>query len=156
LHSGGLHPADGKLRDMNTLNFAIVLALVAGAASGAGTRLDPKQAQGALGGRIQYPQGVAPAMRICAIAGDAQRCIDSPAGRTLYRIGELPDGDYQVVARVQDPQLPVAGHVHEVQCIRAPCNAQLVTLSVTGGKDIATADLNGFYAERPDFPLLSE
>jgi hypothetical protein len=57
---------------------------------------------------------------------------------------------------VDDASLPVAGHVHEVQCIRAPCPAQLATLEVVQGKEIATADLNGFYAERPDFPLLSE
>ena len=116
--------------------------------------MDPKAPKGAVGGRIEYPAGVAPAMRICAIGDAAQHCIDSPAGRTLYRIGELPDGNYQVVARVEDPQLPVAGHVHEVQCIRAPCPAQLVTLEVAGGKDIASADLNGFYAERSDFPAL--
>jgi hypothetical protein len=52
--------------------------------------------------------------------------------------------------------LPVAGHVQEVQCIRAPCPARLAALQITGGKDIATADLNGFYAERADFPKLSD
>ena len=130
------------------------LALLILAASGAdgGTRLDPKAPQGAVGGRISYPNGVAPAMRICAIAGDAERCIDSPAGRTLYRIGELPDGIYNVVARVEDPQLPFAGHVRQVQCIAAPCPAHLATLQIAGGKEIADADLNGFYAEREDFP----
>jgi hypothetical protein len=136
------------------LASALLLEACTSAMAGPGTRLDPKAPQGAIGGRIQYAQGVAPAMRICAITGTAQRCIDSPAGRTLYRIGELPDGSYQVVARVDDASLPVAGHVHEVQCIRAPCPAQLVTLEVVQGKEIATADLNGFYAERPDFPTL--
>ena len=140
--------------------FASALVLEAGTRAFAyadpGTRLDPKAAQGAIGGRIQYPQGVAPDMRICAITGVAQRCIDSPAGRTLYRIGELPDGEYQVVARVRDPALPVAGHVQEVQCIRAPCPARLATLAITGGKEVASADLNGFYAERSDFPTLAE
>jgi hypothetical protein len=134
---------------------ALLLEACTGAMAGTGTRVDPKAPQGALGGRIQFPQGVAPAMRICAITAKAQRCIDSPAGRTLYRIGELPDGSYQVVARVDDANLPVAGHVHEVQCIRAPCPAQLATLEVVQGKEIATADLNGFYAERPDFPTIT-
>ena len=132
------------------------LLLLAGCAAAAegGTRLDPKAPQGALGGRIQFPAGVAPAMRICAVSGEAQHCIDSPAGRTLYRIGELPDGEYQVVARVDSPETPVAGHVQEVQCIRAPCPPQLATLTVAGGKEIANADLNGFYAERAEFPVI--
>jgi hypothetical protein len=118
------------------------------------TRLDPKAPHGAIGGRIAFPTGVAPAMRICALDGSTQHCIDIPAGRTLYRVGNLPDGQYQLVARVDDPKTPVAGHVKEVQCIRAPCPAQLETLQVAQGKDIANADLNGFYAERPDFPTL--
>ena len=135
---------------------ALLLEACTSAVAGTGTRLDPKAPQGAIGGRIQFPQGVAPAMRICAITAVAQRCIDSPAGRTLYRIGELPDGSYQVIARVEDSNLPVAGHVHEVQCIRAPCPAQLATLELAQGKEIATADLNGFYAERTDFPALED
>ena len=138
------------------LASALVLEACTSAVAGTGTRLDPKAPQGGIGGRIQYPQGVAPAMRICAIGGAEQHCIDSPAGRTLYRIDELPDDSYQVVARVEDPQLPVAGHVQEVQCIRAPCPARLVTLELAGGKDIASADLNGFYAERSDFPPLAQ
>ena len=137
---------------LNTCAAAFLAIFAAGALAHSGTRLDPKAPQGALGGRIVYPAGVAPAMRICALTAVAQRCIDSPAGRTLYRIGELPDGAYQVVARVQDPNLPIAGHVQQVQCIRAPCPAQLATLDITQGKEIASADLNGFYPERPDFP----
>jgi hypothetical protein len=135
---------------------ALLLLTGCAAASAQGTRVDPKAPQGAIGGRIDYQAGVAPAMRICAISGAARHCIDSPAGRTLYRIGGLPDGEYQVVARVEDASTPVAGHVHEVQCIRAPCPPQLATLFVAGGKEIADADLNGFYAERPEFPVLTE
>ena len=143
---------------MKTMHALLPVLLLAGcaAATAAGTRLDPKAPQGAVGGRIQFPAGVPPAMRICAITGAAQHCIDSPAGRTLYRIGELPDGEYQVVARVDSTETPVGGHVQEVQCIRAPCPPQLVTLTVDGGKEIANADLNGFYAERPEFPAISE
>jgi hypothetical protein len=144
------------MKTLRVLFPALLLLVGCAAASAGGTRLDPKAPQGAIGGRIAFPAGVAPAMRICAITGDAQRCIDSPAGRTLYRIGELPDGEYQVVARVEDASTPVAGHVQEVQCIRAPCPPQLATLSVAGGKEIANADLNGFYAERPEFPALTD
>jgi hypothetical protein len=144
------------MKTLHALLPALLLLSGCAAATAAGTRLDPEAPKGAIGGRIQYPAGVAPAMRICAITGAAQRCIDSPAGRTLYRIGELPDGEYQVVARVEDASTPVAGHVQEVQCIRAPCPPQLATLSVAGGKEIANADLNGFYAERPEFPALTD
>ncbi len=142
------------MKSMHALLPALLLLSGCAAASAAGTRLDPDAPQGAIGGRVQFPAGVAPAMRICAITGVAQRCIDSPAGRTLYRIGELPDGEYQVVARVDSTDTPVAGHVHEVQCIRAPCPPQLQTLTVAQGKEIADADLNGFYAERPEFPAV--
>jgi hypothetical protein len=134
------------------LFLSMMLATTPVATTPPDTRLDPKAPQGAIGGRIDFPDGVAPAMRICAIAGESQRCIDSPAGRTLYRIGQLPDGDYDVVARVEDPKLPFAGHVKQVQCVRAPCPAQLVTLQIVGGKEIATADLNAFYATREDVP----
>jgi hypothetical protein len=136
------------------LFLSMMLATTPVATTPPDTRLDPKAPQGAIGGRIEYPAGVAPAMRICAIAGDARNCVDIPAGRTLYRIGNLPDGDYQVVARVEDGKTPVAGHVKQVQCIRAPCPAQLETLQVAQGKEIATADLNGFYEQREDFPAL--
>lgn len=121
-------------------------------ASNTDTHVDPKSPQGAIGGRVQFPSGVAPAMRICALSPAAQQCIDAPAGRTLYRIEHLPDGDYQVVARVENADTPVAGHVHAVQCIRAPCPDQLETLELRGNKEIATADLNGFYAARSEFP----
>src|SRR4249919_1470725 len=147
-------PQAGPMKILYALLPALLLLTGCATASAGGTRLDPKSPQGAIGGRIQFPVGVAPAMRICAITAEAQRCIDSPAGRTLYRIGELPDGEYQVVARVEDAATPVAGHVHEVQCIRAPCPPQLLTLSLAGGKEIADADLNGFYAERPEFPAV--
>jgi hypothetical protein len=138
-------------------NYLFLSALLASAtACAGGTRVDPKQPQGALGGRIQFPQGVAPAMRICAITAKAQRCIDSPAGRTLYRIGELPDGDYQVVARVEAANYAVAGHVQQVQCIAAPCNPQLKTRTIAAGKEIADANLNGFFAQRADFPAIEK
>jgi len=144
-------------KQLPPLLVSLLLLFAGGCAASAGdTRLDPKAPQGAIGGRIQYPQGVTPAMRICAITGEAQRCIDIPAGRTLYRIAELPDGEYQVVARVDSTDTPVAGHVQEVQCIRAPCPPQLRTLSVAQGKEIADANLNGFYAERAEFPALTQ
>jgi hypothetical protein len=134
------------------LFLSMMLATTPVATTPPDTRLDPKAPQGAIGGRIDFPGGVAPAMRICATTGEAERCIDSPAGRTLYRIGELPDGSYDVVASVEDPKLPFGGHVQQVQCVRAPCPSQRVTLEIVGGKQIATADINAFYATRDEFP----
>jgi hypothetical protein len=138
------------------LPLALLMLFAAGSVGASDTRLDPTQPQGAIGGRIEYPgNAVAPAMRICAIASaGASRCIDSPSGRTLYRIEHLPDGDYQVVARVAAAQTPVAGHVESSACTTEPCPSRLSTLSVVGGKDIADANLNGFYAAREDFPAL--
>ena len=138
--------------------LALAALRISAAAQAGGTRLDPKAPHGAIGGRIEYPgNAVAPAMRICVLAapaGGASRCIDSPAGRTLYRIDGLVDGDYQVVARVDAAETPVAGHVEQPECALAPCPTRLSTVTVAGGKDIATAHLNGFYAQREDFPVL--
>ena len=139
------------------LSAAVVLCsgLCAGAAPGADTRLDPKAPQAAIGGRIQFPgNGIAPAMRVCALSEGNARCIDSPAGRTLYRIEHLLPGSYRVVARVQSPEWPVAGHVGSEDCGPPPCAKSLVTLALAEGQEIATADLNGFYAARADFPAL--
>jgi hypothetical protein len=139
------------------LSIVLLCLVAAGSASAGDMHRDPKVPQGAIGGRIEFPgNAVAPPMRICAIAGAAgsSRCIDSPGGRTLYRIEHLPDGDYQVVARLEAADTPVAGHVDKPACTSEPCPARLLTLSVVGGKDIANANLNGFYAEREDFPAL--
>lgn len=156
--------------------LTMTLALLAGcAASGAGVRADaptaaaaaatteapapattkPDAATGSIAGRIVYPSGPAPHLRICALSAQTQQCADSPAGRTLYRIEHLPDGDYQVVARVEDEGLlRVSGHVQPVQCIRAPCPDQLKTVSVAGGAQVAQIDLNGFYPARDEFPAI--
>jgi hypothetical protein len=134
--------------------LSFLFALAAGSAQAAATRVDPALPQGAIGGRIEFPVGIAPAMRICALSAAARQCIDAPAGRTLYRIEHLPDGDYQVVARVDSVATPIAGHVQAVQCIAAPCADPLATLRIVGGKEIANANLNGFYARRDEFPPL--
>ena len=141
--------------------FVLAAALIVATGGDAGaTRLDPKAPHGAIGGRIEYPgNGVAPAMRICVLAanaGGASRCIDSPAGRTLYRVDGLLDGDYQVVARVDAAETPVAGHVEQPECALASCPTRLLTVTVAGGKEVASAHLNGFYAQREDFPALPE
>ena len=138
----------------NPLLFVLAATLLTGTVGATDNRVDPNAPQGSIGGRIQYPLGVAPAMRICALGAKARQCIDSPAGRTLYRIEHLPDGDYQVVARIDGSDTPVAGHVHKVECLVAPCQDALATLSIAGDKEIATADLNGFYPKRSDFPTL--
>ena len=144
---------------MSRFRSALSLFLLAGAAGGGepqGVRVDPQAPRGAIGGRIVHPGGVAPAMRICALWDGGQRCVDSPSGRSLYRIEGLHDGGYQVVARVDDVATPVAGHVQPVQCVRAPCQAQLGTVEIAGGQEVGDADLNGFYAARPDFPALTQ
>jgi hypothetical protein len=150
-------PAHKQARGM-IRSLAIALLMLSAAAQAEGTRLDPKAPQGAIGGRIEFPgNGVAPAMRICVLpvgAAGASRCIDSPQGRTLYRIAGLVDGEYQVVARVDAAETPVGGHVEQAECALAPCEARLLTVSLAGGKDIATAHLNGFYVQRADFPAL--
>lgn len=106
-----------------------------------------------ISGKIAYPSEVTPAMRICAIRSGAQPiCRDSAAGSTHYRFRQLPAGDYQIVAKLSEGDMRVGGHMQQVQCIRAPCPAQLLTVSVAAGAELTGIDLNEFYPAREDFP----
>jgi hypothetical protein len=133
----------------------LLLALVAlaGCAGTGGTR---SGGTGSISGKIAYPSELTPAMRICALpaAGAAPVCIDSAAGQTAYRIERLAAGDYQLVARLNEGEMRVGGHMQPVQCVRAPCPDLLKTVSLAAGARLTGIDLNEFYAARADFPPL--
>lgn len=141
---------------MRALPLLLPIVLLASCAETGGTRVPDVGTgpSGSISGRIVYPSEVTPAMRICAVrgVGIAPICVASPAGQVTYRLDRLPPGEYQIVAALSEGDMRVGGHTQQVQCIRAPCPEALQSVSVTAGVHRAGADLNGFYAARPDFP----
>jgi len=113
-------------------------------------------AGGSISGQIAYPSESTPDMRICAIAQEAtaHACTQAEAGAGSYRIANLPAGNYVIVAQLHEGDMRVGGHTHQVQCIRAPCPAQLQAVSVAPGAAVTGVDINEFYAARDDFPSM--
>jgi hypothetical protein len=145
-----------NLHAMRFAAFATTLTLAA-CASAPGPGRAERPAEGRIEGVIQHPAHVVPAMRICAIATDPPRtpqCIDTRAGDDTYRIEGLPAGEYQVFAEAAKGLYRFGGHLHAVQCIRAPCPEQPKTVAVTAGATLRDIDLTHFHDERKDFPAL--
>lgn len=109
---------------------------------------------GSIRGAIRYPDGDAPAMRICAIhdQGAIHGCVETAAGARSYRIDHLTAADYVVIAQPHTGTLRAGGHVQQVQCIRAPCPDLPAQVFVAGGAQLTEIDINGFYPAREDFP----
>lgn len=109
-----------------------------------------------IGGVIQYPGQALPSLRICALDRQTQgaTCVKTKSGESRYRIANLPAGDYQIIAEARQGHLKVGGHMLQVQCIRAPCPAQLKSVSLQPGQVLEQIDLNGFYESREDFPAM--
>ena len=131
----------------------VSLALLAGCSAGMGTHREAPGSSASISGKIAYPSEVVPAMRICAMpAQGTPSCIEHAAGDQLYRIDHLATGTYNVVAWLSEGDMRVAGHVHQVQCIRAPCPDMLNSVVATKGADVSGVDITGFYPARADFP----
>jgi hypothetical protein len=112
---------------------------------------------GSIEGRILHPGHVIPPMRICAIgSGESAKSICVRTGRDQgsYRIDGVVPGDYIVIGAGGDGIYRIGGHVHQVQCIRAPCPEMPVSLNVSHGANLTGIDINGFYDQRDDFPTL--
>ena len=56
------------------------------------------------------------------------------------------------MASLTHSDLRVAGHVHQVQCIRAPGPEMLKSVELPADARLEGIDINGFYAAREDFP----
>lgn len=140
---------------MKRMSLLAMLALVACAANNHGTMNNRKDA-GIIGGIIQYPGHVVPAVRVCAFDTQTQAltCIKTAAGQSKYQIKNLPAADCQIIASLEQWQYKTGAHVMQVQCIRAPCPAMLKTVSLQAGQALDKIDLNGFYESRDDFPEL--
>jgi len=139
---------------MKHAGFIVIFALAAYASTAPVP--EPKQATGSIGGLIQYQGHVIPAMRICAMdtQGQAAACMKTMAGHAKYTIRQLPAGEYRIIADVLQWELKVGGHMQQVQCIRAPCPPMLKPVSLQDGQVLDKIDLDGFYYERKDFPVL--
>ena len=133
----------------------LALAILAGCTTVTTPRKAPPSGLGSISGKILYPSEVVPQMRICAIpAGQAPLCIENPAGQTSYRIDRLAAGQYTVLVSLSEGDIRKGGHVHQVQCIRAPCPAQPMTVTLEAGTDAQGVDITGFFAEGDPFPSI--
>lgn len=138
------------------LHGALALLVSLGTTACAGSESRAADAStGSIEGAIAYPSNPLPAMRICAISGDAHACVNTRPGQGSYRIDGLPAGDYQIFADT-DSNGPsrLGGHVQAVQCIRAPCPDMPASVTVTAGARATGIDINGFYDQREDFPAM--
>lgn len=135
-------------------SLAMFLVL-AGCATAAGR---PQPATGSIEGVIQHPAHAVPAMRICALSTapthKPHRCTTTHASDDTYRIEGLPPGEYQVFAEVVKGMYRYGGHMHAVQCIRAPCPDQPKTIMLAPGAALRGIDLSFFAEARADVPPL--
>lgn len=106
-----------------------------------------------LGGAVQHPAHVVPAMRICAVPADggAAICVDKPAHAGLWRLS-VPAGEYQMFAWPSRGDDGTGAYLQPVQCIRAPCPPMPATVRVRAGEVRDDLDLTGFDPARTDLP----
>jgi hypothetical protein len=110
-----------------------------------------------ISGQIQYPAKQVPAMQVCAVNTQTQAatCIKTKTGQTKYLIEGLAAAEYQIIANLTSGELHIGGHMLQVQCIRAPCPALLNSLVLKANEPKTDIHVNGFYASREDFPMVS-
>lgn len=143
---------------MKRISLLTMLALVACAINTPDTTAGKAKDIGSIGGIIQYPGKTIPSMRICAFNTETHKtvCVKIKAGQSKYRIANLAAAEYQIIAEIQQGKMKIAGHMLQVQCIRAPCPALLNSVSLQTGQALDEIHLNGFYESREDFPMLPE
>ncbi len=111
---------------------------------------------GTIVGSIHHPAHLIPSMRICAIGSGEKPprvCVETRRDQATYRIDGLAPGDYTVIA-AGGGRYGIAGHVQQVQCIRAPCPEMPATVTVAAGATVSGIHINGFYQQRDDFPAM--
>lgn len=106
-----------------------------------------------LGGVVEHPAHVVPAMRICAMPADGGRaiCADKPAHEDRWQLS-VPAGEYQVFAWPARGVSGTGAYLQPVQCIRAPCPPMPATVRVRAGDVRDDLDLTGFDPARTDLP----
>ena len=141
---------------MKRISLLTMLALVACAINTPDTTAGKAKDAGSISGTIQYAGQVVPRMRICAFNTEMQKthCVKIKAGQSKYRITDLAAAEYQIIAEIWQGKMKVAGHMQQVQCIRAPCPAMLKPVLLQTGQALGEIHINGFYESRKDFPVL--
>lgn len=142
------------------LAWLLALSMIASGCAGSEPRAADSRNDvrtGSIEGNIVHPAHVIPPMRICAIgSGESAKSICVRTGRDQgsYRIDGVVPGDYIVIGAGDGGIFRIGGHVQQVQCIRAPCPEMPVSLNVSPGANLTGIDINGFYDQRDDFPVL--
>ena len=133
---------------MHRLLLPLSCLVLAGCAHAAGG-----DALATLGGVVQHPAHVVPAMRICAVPADGGHavCADKPAHEDRWQLS-VPAGEYQVFAWPARGLPGTGAYLQPVQCIRAPCPPMPATVRVRPGEVRLDLDLTGFDASRTDLP----
>jgi len=134
----------------------LLMFILASCAANPSTKTQQAKENASIGGVISYPGHVVPTIRVCALDTQtkAATCVMTKAGQASYSIKGLPAAEYYLVADIEQWQYKTAGHVLQVQCIRAPCPALLKAVELNAGQSLTGIDLNGFYISREDFPAL--
>lgn len=104
---------------------------------------------GAIAGTLSYPSEALPAMRVCAFALEegASHCISSTPGQRVYRIDDIPRGEYQVLAYPRDGSGAPGGYTGCVDDLSASCTGHdLRVVVVEAGKTTHDIDPADFYA----------
>ncbi len=130
------------------MRTSLLVLMVAGCAHAAGG-----DAPATLGGVVEHPAHVVPAMRICAMPtdGGAAVCVDKRAHEDRWQLS-VPAGEYQVFAWSDRPGDGPGAYLQPVQCIRAPCPPMPATVRVRAGDVRDDIDVSGFEDARTDLP----
>jgi len=96
---------------------------------------------GSISGTITFPGDYVPALRVYAIAtnGKALKMIETPKSQNKFTIGDIPTGQYHVVAYPYEKEASFEGvaWTKAARCIKGPCDHSLVPVNVVAGQ---TAD----------------
>lgn len=99
---------------------------------------------GSISGALDYPGGSPPALQVFAFNLDTNNWyyINTNPGWSAYTLGELPPGNYQVVAYDADGNS--GGH--------ADANHNLISVTVKAGEKVSGVDTNDWNAPAGAFP----
>jgi hypothetical protein len=111
----------------------------------------------AISGHLSYPSEFIPELRVAAfdVATGKAFFVDTVQNQSSYRIQDVPQGTYHVVAYVLDPASNLsAGYTRAVPCgLLASCSDHaLIDVAVTPGLVVENVDPGDWYAPAGSFP----
>jgi hypothetical protein len=118
---------------------------------------EPPVQLGGIAGQLGYPSSFIPSMYVVVfeVGGQNYYHIITNLNDTTYLIGNLPPGDYYVVAYPADNTSYPGGYSQAVPCgLAANCtDHSLIPVTVIGGQVTQGANPTDFYAPEGTFPL---